>query len=69
MRARAELSRRLQEEDDPMMNLRNQGALRQVRVLECIPIEIKGLLAEYVEQDIRLQELELAKEKRNVEVR
>jgi hypothetical protein len=52
-----------------MENLRNQGAYRQIRILESLPIEIKGLLIDFAEQDKRDKEVTEAKEKRNVEVR
>jgi len=50
-------------------NVRNQGRVDEVRIMECLPFEIKGLLDAFVEHDTRIQELEAAKEKRNAEVR
>jgi hypothetical protein len=69
MRARAELSRRLQVGEDPVEDMKTKGAIRQLRIIECIPFEIKSLLAEYAELRIRDEHIAKEKEKRNVEVR
>jgi len=48
------------EEDDVMENARNQGAARQLRILEAMPAEIVSLLAAFAEHDRRAEELEKA---------
>ena len=63
------MARRLAEEEDPMEVFRLQGRAQQLRLLEALPAEINGLLADYDEQDRRANELREAKEKRNAEVR
>jgi hypothetical protein len=63
------VARRLAEEEDPMEVFRLQGRAQQLRLLEALPAEINGLLADYDEQDRRADELREAKEKRNAEVR
>jgi len=46
-----------------------QGRVEQIRIEECLPLEVKGLLAEFDELDKRNRDLEEAKRKREQEVR
>jgi hypothetical protein len=50
-------------EDNLVEIYRNQGRQDQIRVLESMPFEIQGLLAEFAQQDERNRELQEAKEK------
>jgi hypothetical protein len=49
------------EEDDVLELARNQGASRQLRILEAMPAEIASLLAAFAEADRKAEELERAK--------
>jgi hypothetical protein len=69
LRARAELALALTEERDPIRSVRLQGRAEQLRIIEFLPEEVQGLLAEFVEQDRRNEELAKEKEKRKNEVR
>jgi len=52
-----------------MKLLRLQGRVEQLRIEECLPFEVKDLLAEYSELDRRNRELQEAERKRKEEVR